>query len=565
MRASKLYAPTLREVPAEADIVSHQLLMRAGYIRKAAGGIYSYLPLALRVLRKIEAIVREEMNAEDAQEVLMPITQPAEIWQESGRWDVYGDEMWRIKDRHGRMFCLGPTHEEMITTLVKMDVRSYRQLPLNLFQIQNKYRDEIRPRFGVIRGREFIMKDAYSFDKDAAGLAINYQKMFDAYSKIFSRCGLNFRPVEADSGAIGGSGSHEFMALCETGEGGVVFCKRCAYAANDEKAELAVIVMPVEVELELQMVDTPNTKTIAEVAEFLNVASSRLIKSVAYHTETGPVLVIIRGDHQVNDIKLKNALGCLTLDMATERAIVEDMHSLSGFIGPIGLENVKIVADSSVMNMYNAVTGANSTDKHYINVNPKRDFKADIVTDIRLINANDPCPRCGEPVEYARGIEVGQVFKLGTKYSQVLDATYLDEAGKAKPMVMGCYGIGVSRTMAAVIEQCHDNNGIIWPVSIAPYQTVVVPISAKDSEQMVIAERIYKALNDVGIESVLDDRNERPGVKFKDADLIGYPLKITVGGKAINEGLLEVKERKNGEVHYIPVDNFIEDIRKLLR
>ncbi|MFA6075868.1 MAG: proline--tRNA ligase [Negativicutes bacterium] len=564
MRASKLYSPTLREVPAEAEIVSHQLLMRAGYIRKSAGGIYSYLPLALRVLKKIEAIVREEMNAEDAQEILMPITQPAEIWQASGRWDVYGDEMWRLNDRHGRPFCLGPTHEEMITTLVKMDVRSYRQLPLNLYQIQNKYRDEIRPRFGLIRGREFIMKDAYSFDKDEAGLEVNYQRMYAAYMKIFSRCGLNFRPVEADSGAIGGSGSHEFMALCETGEGGVVFCSHCSYAANDEKAELAAIVAEIEIEQGLQIVATPNVKTIEEVSGFLNLAPDKLIKSVAYFTENGPVLVLIRGDHQVNDIKLKNALGCLNLDMANERMINEDMNSVGGFLGPIGLKNVTIVADSTVMNMYNAVTGANEVDKHYINVNPKRDFKCNIVADLRLIAANDPCPRCGKPVEYARGIEVGQVFKLGTKYSHVLEAVFLDETGKSAPMVMGCYGIGISRTMAAAVEQHNDDNGIVWPVNIAPYHAVVVPISAKDVEQVALAEKIYKQLNSAGIETVLDDRNERPGVKFKDADLIGYPLKITVGAKAVNEGLLEVKERKSGEIHFISVNNYLEKIKNLL-
>ena len=564
MRASKLYSPTLREVPAEAEIVSHQLLLRAGYIRKSAGGIYSYLPLALRVLKKIEAIVREEMNAEDGQEVLMPITQPAEIWQASGRWDVYGDEMWRLNDRHGRPFCLGPTHEEMITTLVKLDVRSYRQLPLNLYQIQNKYRDEIRPRFGLIRGREFIMKDAYSFDKDEAGLAINYQRMYAAYTQIFTRCGLNFRPVEADSGAIGGSGSHEFMALCETGEGGVVFCNHCSYAANDEKAELTVITAPLEVKQELQLVATPAVKTIAELVEYLQVSADKLIKSVAYFTELGPVLVLIRGDHQVNEIKVKNALGCLNLEMATERMIVEDLRSVAGFIGPIGLNNCKIIADSTVMLMYNAVAGANELDKHYINVNPARDFSAAVVTDLRLMTGNDPCPRCGHTVEYARGIEVGQVFKLGTKYSQILEATYLDEAGKAIPMVMGCYGIGVSRTMAAAVEQHHDANGIIWPTNITPYHAVVVPISSKDNAQVALAEKIYVELNSVGIETVLDDRNERPGVKFKDADLIGYPLKITVGAKAINEGLLEVKERKNGEVHYFAVTDFVAAVRKLL-
>lgn len=564
MRASKLYSPTLREVPAEAEIASHQLLMRAGFIRKSAGGVYSYLPLAMRVLKKIEAIVREEMDAEDAQEILMPIIQPAEIWQESGRWDVYGDEMWRLNDRHGRRFCLGPTHEEMITTLAKMDVRSYRQLPLNLYQIQNKYRDEIRPRFGLIRGREFIMKDAYSFDKDEAGLEATYQRMYAAYSKIFSRCGLTFRPVEADSGAIGGSSSHEFMALCETGEGGVAFCNSCSYAANDEKAELSVIIPVAEEARDLSIVDTPNAKTIGEVTQLLATTADKLIKTVAYYTENGPVLVLIRGDHQVNDIKLKNALGCLMLEMASERVIVEEMHSVAGFIGPVGLKGLTIVADNTVMQMHNAVTGANELNKHYVNVNPKRDFDAKITTDLRLITENDPCPRCGAPVMCARGIEVGQVFKLGTKYSNTLEAFYLDESGKSLPMVMGCYGIGVSRTMAAAVEQHCDDNGIVWPVNIAPYHAVVVPISTKDAAQVCLAEKVYNELTASGIETVLDDRNERPGVKFKDADLIGYPLKITVGAKAVNEGLLEIKERANGATSFMSVDNYIGKIKELL-
>ena len=564
MRASLLYAPTLREVPAEAEVPSHQLLVRAGFIRKSAGGIYSYLPLAVRVLRKIERIVREEMDAEGAQEILMPITQPAEIWEESGRWAVYGDEMWRLKDRHGRQFCLGPTHEEMITTLAKLDVRSYRQLPLNMYQIQNKYRDEIRPRFGLIRGREFIMKDAYSFDKDYADLDISYNRMYSAYTKIFTRCGLNFRPVEADSGAIGGSGSHEFMALAETGEAGIVFCLTCDYAANDEKAEFAALAAEQELPGELSTVDTPGCKSIDDLATFLKIVPQRIIKSIACYTEKGPVLALLRGDHLLNEIKLRNALNVLNLEFATERAIVEEMNSVPGFIGPVGLKDVTIVADSTVMNMLNAVCGANAPDEHIINVVPTRDFSANIVTDIRLMQAGDPCPRCAAPVEYARGIEVGQVFKLGTKYSDVRNAVYLDEAGSKIPFVMGCYGIGVSRTMAAAIEQSHDVNGIIWPLSIAPFAVTVVPVSVKDSEQMRIAEELYNSLKVRGVEVIIDDRNERPGVKFKDADLIGYPIRVTVGAKAINEGQIEIKERASGATHFISIDDSAQFVCELI-
>ena len=564
MKMSNLYAPTLREVPAEAEVPSHQLMLRAGMIRKAAGGVYSYLPLAWRTLRKIEQIVREEMDAKGGQEIAMPIVQPAEIWQQTGRWDVYGDEMFRLKDRHQRDFCLGPTHEEMVTTLVKSDVRSYRQLPLLVYQIQNKYRDEIRPRFGLMRGREFIMKDLYSFDRDVAGLELSYKKMYDAYSRIFTRCGLEFRPVEADPGAIGGSGTHEFMVIADSGEAAIAYCDSCDFAANVEKAELLPIAAVEETAGVIETVATPGKKTIQEVVEFLSLPAEHLIKSLAFVTEKGPVLALVRGDHEVNEIKLSNLLNVLQLEMAAEKDIRAAFHSEPGYLGPVGLEKVTVVADASVMNMQKAVCGANILDQHYINVLPSRDIKASIIGDIRLIREGDPCPRCGASVKTARGIEVGQVFKLHTKYSQSLDATYLDEDGQEKLMVMGCYGVGVSRTMAAAIEQHHDADGIIWPAAIAPYQVVIVPINIKDEPQMAMAEKVYQELTTAGIEVVLDDRDERSGVKFKDADLIGYPVRITVGPKALKENCVEVKVRRNKESMMYPVNEYVDHVSRLL-
>jgi len=439
MRVSRLYAPTLREVPAEAEVVSHQLMLRAGFMRKAAGGIYSYLPLALRVLKKIETIVREEMDQAGAQELLMPIVQPAEMWQESGRWDVYGAEMFRLNDRHNRNFCLGPTHEEMVTTLIRADIRSYRQLPLNVYQIQNKFRDERRPRFGLMRGREFIMKDAYSFDRDEEALDKSYQAMYDAYTRIFNRCGLNFRPVEADSGAIGGSGSHEFMVIADSGEAEIVFCNECDYAANVEKAELAPITSVDEPLNDLKTVETPDCKTIADVCSYLNLPIEKSVKAVAYTSEKGLILCFVRGDHEVNEIKVINTCNVINLEMASEEELSK-AGTVGGYMGPVGMdpEKVMIVVDSSVMNMHNFCCGANKCDAHYLNVNPGRDFTPTYVADIRLIQVTDACPHCGGKISKARGIEVGQVFKLFTKYSEALKATYLDENGKEKPMVMGC-------------------------------------------------------------------------------------------------------------------------------
>ncbi|MDR2006354.1 MAG: proline--tRNA ligase [Acidaminococcales bacterium] len=564
MRFSQLYAPTVREAPAEAEVVSHQLLLKAGFVRKTAGGIYTYLPLAWRVLRKIEQIVREEMDAKGGQEIAMPIVQPAEIWQESGRWEVYGDEMFRLRDRHSRSFCLGPTHEEIVTTLVKGDVRSYRQLPLLLYQIQNKYRDEIRPRFGLLRGREFIMKDLYSFDRDQAGLEASYRKMYDAYSRIFARCGLKFRPVEADSGAIGGSGSHEFMALANSGEAEIVYCESCDFAANIEKAELNPIAAREEETCAPEKVSTPNAATIKAVCAYLAVPVEKSVKAVGYKSDKGVVLAFVRGDHEVNAVKVLNTAGALTLSMAGEDEL-RAAGTEPGYMGLLpGKKNVTLVVDHSVMNMRNFVCGADVLGYHYVNVNPGRDFTPDFTADIRMIQETDPCPRCGGRLTKAKGIEVGQVFKLHTKYSEKLAANYLDENGKERPLVMGCYGIGVSRVMAAVIEQSSDDAGIIWPAAIAPYHVAVVPVNAKNAEQMKIAEEIYETLTAVGIETVLDDRAERAGVKFNDADLIGYPLRVTVGAKTAANRELEIKIRASGEVVFAPDGSWQEKIRELL-
>lgn len=566
MRVSKMFAPTLREVPAEAEVISHQLMLRAGFLRKSAGGMYNYLPLAWRVLKKIENIVREEMDASGAQELLMPIVQPAEIWQESGRWGVYGEEMFRLKDRHNREFCLGPTHEEMVTSLIRGDVRSYRQLPMNVYQIQNKFRDERRPRFGLMRGREFIMKDAYSFDRDEAGLDVSYKLMYDAYTRIFTRCGLTFRPVEADSGAIGGSGSHEFMVIADSGEAEIVYCNECDYAANVEKAEMHVIEAPEEEAKAVEEVKTPDCKTIADVCAYLNLPVDKSVKAVAFNSEKGLILCFVRGDHEVNEIKVINTVGVNEVEMA-EESLLAAAGTVGGYMGPVGIDPEKtiVVVDSTVMKMHNICCGANKEGYHLLNVNPGRDFTPTYVADIRLIQEGDPCPHCGGKVSKARGIEVGQVFKLFTKYSEAMHATFLDENGKEKPMVMGCYGVGVSRTMAAAIEQNNDKDGMIWPVAIAPYEVLVVPVNTKDEASTQKAEAIYEELKKAGVEAVIDDRNERPGVKFKDADLIGYPLRVVVGPKTLAEGKLEVKVRRTGEVQMLPIDSdYIGAIKELL-
>ena len=570
MLATKLYAPTLREVPSDADVVSQQLMLRAGFMRKTANGLYSFLPLGWRSIKKIEAIVREEMDRASAQEIMMPILQPAEIWKESGRWKAYGAEMMRINDRHDNEFCLGPTHEEMITTLVKNEINSYRQLPVNLYQIQSKFRDERRPRYGLMRSREFIMKDAYSFDVDEAGLEESYKSMYDAYTRIFNRCGLTFRPVEADSGAIGGSGTHEFMAIAEAGEADIVYCTKCDYAANIEIGKPGIIKQDEEALQELSVVDTPNASTIEAVAEMLNLPLHKTIKAVVFSIDGKVVLAIVRGDHEVNEVAVQHAvLGSVEPEMATSEEL-EKVGLTAGFISPVGLQQTDefaIVVDESVMETYNVCGGANKKDAHYVNINPKRDFNvADIiVAPIRLITKDDVCPKCGGALEHAKGIEVGQVFKLGTKYSEALQATFLDQNGRPNPMIMGCYGIGVSRTLAAAIEQYHDENGIIWPRSIAPFEAVIVPINAKDEALMSTSQTIYTALQNAGVDVLLDDRKDRAGVKFKDADLIGYPLRITVSKNTLENNEVEIQIRKSGEALPCAIDSVVTKVTELLQ
>lgn len=561
MRVTKGLLPTLRAVPAEAEIISHQLLVKAGFIRKSAAGVYSYLPLALRVLRKIEKIVREEMDNSDGQELLLPIIQPAELWAESGRWDVYGDEMFRLKDRHARDFCLGPTHEEMITDIVRGEVKSYKQLPLNLYQIQNKYRDERRPRFGLMRGREFIMKDAYSFDRDFEGLDISYQKMYDTYSRIFDRMGLNYRAVEADSGAIGGDDTHEFMVLAENGEATIAYCESCLYASNVEITECITPEQAPSKSIKLEKVPTPGKKTIEEVVEFLNIIPENTIKTLVYKNLEEVIVVVLRGDRVLNEIKLQKVLKADILEKAEEEEIVRLFNCEPGSISPIGIENIIVYADNELQYMMDGVCGANQDGYHYLHANVKRDFPNVEFHDLRQVTEKDPCPKCGSKLIFAKGIETGQVFKLGTRYSEKLNAKYLDENGKEQTIVMGCYGIGVSRTMAACVEQNYDDKGIIWPKNIAPYQVIVIPVQVKDELQYQKAEEIYLKLRSEGYEVALDDRKERIGVKFNDADLIGYPLRITVG-KKIADGIVEFKQRKESESEDIDINEVISKVKE---
>lgn len=554
MRLSRLHLKTLREVPNEAEIPSHILLIRTGMIRKLVSGVYGFMPFGMRVLRKIENIIREEMDNKGAQEVLMSAVQPAELWQESGRWFKYGPELWRLKDRNGRDFCLGPTHEEIFTDIVRNDISSHRQLPLNLYQIQTKYRDEARPRFGLMRSREFIMKDSYSFDKDEAGLDKSYEEMYEAYTKIFERCGLDCRPVEADTGAIGGSNSHEFTALSEVGESEIAYCDKCRMAATLEKAACVDAEKQEAEMLTLQEVHTPNVKTIEELADFLGLDKERTMKALLFtvYDEDGKekeyVCAFVRGDRELNMTKLVNALDIPehAIEFADEAKMGEKTGSVGGFTGPTGLHDCKIVVDSELPSLRNLVAGACKADYHLMNVNYDRDYKADIIADLKVLKEGDACPVCGEPVKITRGIEVGQVFKLGTKYSEQLSAYYKDENQKEKPIVMGCYGIGVTRTMAAIVEQHHDENGIIWPMSVAPYHVIICLLNPQDEAQSELAEKIYKELINARVEVLLDDRKERPGVKFKDADLLGIPIRITVGKNAA-EGNVEFKFRKSEE------------------
>ncbi len=565
MRASKMYLYTLRELPSEAEIASHILLLRAGMIRKLVSGVYGFMPLGQRAVRKVEEIVRQEMDASGALEIHMSALQPAELWVESGRWAAYGPEMWRLKDRNGRDFCLGPTHEEVFVDVARQNIDSYRQLPFSLYQIQTKYRDEARPRFGLIRSREFIMKDNYSFDRDEAGLDVSYQDMYDAYSRVFDRCGLNYRVVEADSGAIGGSNSHEFCALSEVGEENIVFCDACGMAATDERADFKDAAPSNETELPMREVHTPGTKSIEDVCAYLELPKEKSIKALLlelYNDELtevkGYVAAFVRGDRQLNMTKLVNALGChqYALAFANEDRMQELTGSVGGFTGPTGLRNCTIVVDSELVGLKNMCAGACKEDHHIINVNYGRDYKADIIADLKLLQAGDPCPVCGMPVSEAKGIEVGQIFKLGTKYSEPMGLTYKDENQKEHPVVMGCYGIGVSRTLAAIVEQHHDEDGIIWPMSVAPYHVMITLCDISDSDQLKAAEHIYEKLMEAGAEVVLDDRDERPGVKFKDADLLGFPIRITVGRKAA-EGLVEYKLRRGGDMELLSPDEAV--------
>ncbi len=554
MRYSQYLVNTLKETPADAEVLSHQLMLRTSMIRKVAAGIYSYLPFGLRSIRKVEQIVREEMDRAGAAELLMPMVVPAELWQESGRWSQYGKELLRLKDRKDADFCLGPTHEEVITDIARRELRSYRQLPINLYQIQTKFRDEIRPRFGLMRGREFIMKDAYSFDLDDAGADKAYEKMYQAYRRIFLRCGLNFRAVEADSGAIGGSFSHEFMVLAESGEDAIVSCDACEYAANVEKAELrkATSAAP-SPSAALTRVETPARKTIEDVALFLDLPPARLVKTLIVVTDGGDtVAVLLRGDRELNDIKLKNRLGCDWVELADEETVLKVTGAPTGFAGPVGLK-LRILADHEVATLGDFVVGANLKDHHLTGVNHGRDFAVEAFADLRQAVAGDPCPRCSGKLEVWRGIEVGHVFKLGTKYSKSLSATVLDEQGQERPLVMGCYGIGIGRTMAAAIEQNHDENGIIWPMPIAPFQVIVTLLNPNDEPVAAAAEALYGELLHAGIEVLFDDRDERPGSKFKDADLLGIPLRVTVGARGLKDGVLELQERRGGERTLVPV------------
>lgn len=571
MRLSKMHLRTLREVPNEAEIPSHILLLRTGMIRKLVSGVYGFMPLGWRSVRKIEEIIREEMDRAGGQEIHMSAVQPAELWQESGRWFAYGPELWRLKDRNGRDFCLGPTHEEIFTDIIRSDVSSYRQLPVNLYQIQTKYRDEARPRFGLMRSREFIMKDAYSFDRDQEGLDKSYQEMYDTYERIFTRCGLTFRPVEADTGAIGGSNSHEFTALSEVGESEIAYCEACDMAATVERAACVDAPASEEAELPTEEVHTPGTKTIEEVADFLGIPQTKTMKALLFVTydeegkENGYVAAFVRGDRELNMTKLVNALGIPehSIEFADEEKMGAATGCVGGFTGPVGLHDCTIVADSELPGLKNLCAGACKVDYHMKNVNYGRDYKADIVTDIKTLKEGDPCPVCGAPVKHARGIEVGQVFKLGTKYSESMGAIYKDENQKDQLIVMGCYGIGVTRTLAAIVEQHHDENGIIWPVSVAPYHAIITVMKPEDEVQAQTAERIYKELMDAGVEVLLDDRKERPGVKFKDADLLGIPVRLTVG-RGAPEGKIEYKLRRDAEKEELSVDEGIERAIRLI-
>lgn len=567
MRFSQLLIPTLKETPSEAEVVSHQLLLRAGFIRKLSSGIYTYLPMGLAAIRKVERIVREEMNRAGAQELLLPMVQPGDLWKESGRWDKYGPELLRFTDRHARESCLGPTHEEVITDLIRFNVHSYKELPLNLYQIQTKFRDEIRPRFGLMRGREFIMKDGYSFDATDEGADETYKKMHQAYHRIFARCGLAFRAVEADTGTIGGSFSHEFMVLADTGEDTIVICKCCDYAANMEKARCQTPpVTEAPSLLALEKVETPGKKKVAAVTEFLGISAKQLVKTLVYMAEGKPVAVLLRGDHEVQTVKLANALGVNidNLRLADDKEIFDATGVPSGYLGPISL-TIPVLADSELTRMHNFVIGAGEKNFHLLNANFNRDFKVQTIADLRQVTREDHCPACGGDLSLTRGIEVGHIFKLGTKYSEALKATFLNSQGAEQPFIMGCYGIGVSRTVAAAIEQNHDKDGMIFPLPIAPFQVILLNLSPKDEAITAATGELYDFLGNNGIEALLDDRDERPGSKFKDADLLGIPYRVMVGKSFAEKGLVEIRNRATGDTLGLPLGETGPKLVELIR
>jgi prolyl-tRNA synthetase len=563
LRLSRGFVPTLKEDPADAEVVSHKLLIRAGFIRKLAAGIYSMLPFGLRSMRKMERIVRLEMHRAGAIELLLPAVQPGELWKESGRWDFYGKELLRFKDRHDRDYIIGPTHEEVITDLARREIRSWRDLPVNLFQIQTKFRDEIRPRFGLMRGREFVMKDGYSFDADEDGADKSYRAMYEAYAKIFQNCALKFATVEADSGAIGGSYSHEFMVLAETGEDGLVFCD-CGYAANQEKAELKdyPTLPPEDASLALEKVPTPNRRHVPELAEFLKVPEGRIIKAMLFESGEGPVMVLIPGDREINPVKLKNALGGTEPRLLTPEEAEKLTGAPMGFVGPMNT-NIPVVADHGVKRMGGGVIGAGELDQHYLHARLDRDFTVGRWFDLAQAGDGDPCPRCGKALSTKRGIEVGHVFKLGVKYSTAMNAVYAGADGQERPLIMGCYGIGVGRTVAAAIEQNHDRDGIIWPMPLAPYEVALLPLQVQNAEVAAASEKLFQDLMDLGVETVLDDRDERPGMKFKDADLIGYPLRLTISEKSLAAGQVELKRRDTREVTMLNLADAAATLRRL--
>ena len=555
---------TQREIPADAEIPSHQLMLRAGLIRKVASGIYSFMPLGYRTYRKVEAVIREEMDKAGAQELIMPALLPAEVYQESGRWEKFGPEMFRLSDRGGRSFCLGPTHEEPFTEAVRDTISSYKQLPVTLYQIQHKYRDEKRPRFGIMRGREFVMKDAYSFDVDEAGLSESYDTMYKAYRAIFDRLGLDYTVVDADSGAMGGSGSQEFMVKSEVGEDGICYCDECGYAANEEKAGCVTPAQDTAEMLDIEKIHTPDVKTIDDLVGYMNCGADKFVKTILYNIDGKIVAAMCRGDRDINETKLANLYDATEMELAAFVDVERVTGAKVGFAGPVGLkEKIDIVVDSEVSVMRNFVVGADETDYHLKNVNIGRDFEATTIADIRNAVEGDVCPKCGKgKMKMARGVEVGHIFKLGTKYSKALNCVYLDKDGKSNLVVMGCYGIGVGRTLAAIIEQHHDDNGIIWPAEVAPYKAIVVPTKVNDEANMALAEKIYAELTAAGVEVLIDDRNERPGVKFKDADLIGIPLRITVGRRA-GEGIVEVKRRDSDEAVEMTADEAVAAAKEI--